>query len=59
MAGRIDPRVRKIQQGKAGRSYYITLPIDIIRKLKWQEHQKVRVVFNEKRKTILIKDWKK
>ena len=49
-----DENVRNIQKSK--RSYYITLPIRIIRKLKWQERQKV--VVDRRGKEIVIKDWK-
>ena len=35
----------------------LTLPIEIIKKLKWRERQKV--VLNLRGQTITIKDWKK
>jgi len=38
-------------------SYAITIPIQIVRKLKWQERQKV--VADEAFGTITIKDWEK
>ena len=38
-------------------SYGITLPIEIIRKLKWKERQKLTV--EEKNGVITIRDWKK
>ena len=48
--------IRKITKvGKA--SLAVTLPIDLVRKLKWREGQKVVVV--AKGKTLVIKDWKK
>ncbi|MFA6257355.1 MAG: hypothetical protein WCT29_03570 [Candidatus Paceibacterota bacterium] len=48
--------IRKITKvGKA--SLGITLPIDLVRKLKWRDRQKVVVV--AKGKTLVIKDWKK
>jgi len=39
-------------------SYSVTLPIDIVRKYKWKERQKVEVLEYGKDK-IVIKDWKK
>jgi len=48
--------IRNIQQ--SGGSYYITIPIGIIRKFGWKERQKV-VVRAKARKLIEIKDWKK
>ncbi len=38
-------------------NYYVNIPKEVIRKLKWRENQKV-VVINEGN-TIIIKDWKK
>jgi len=49
--------IRKITK-VGGRSYAITLPIEIIRSFKWKEKQKVILKINKKRKTITIKDWK-
>jgi len=48
--------IRKITK-VGGRSYAITLPIEIIRSFKWKEKQKVILKINKKRKTITIKDW--
>lgn len=50
----MDKSIRKIT--KLGKwSYGITLPIDIVRKLKWKERQKVVVKLRGKK--ISIKDW--
>ena len=49
-------QIRKIQL--SGGSYYITIPIDIIRTLGWKEKQKV-IVNHVSGKKIEIKDWKK
>ncbi len=38
------------------RSYYVSLPVRIVRRLKWQEGQNVAV--EERGKEITIKDWK-
>jgi len=48
--------IRKIQ--KSGGSYYVALPVELVRKYKWKERQKVEVDAYGKNK-ILIKDWKK
>jgi len=51
-----DKNIRKLT--KLGvKSIAVTIPIDIIRKLKWRERQKV--VVKLKGKVIFIKDWKK
>ena len=53
---RLDERdQRKIQKATNG-SYRITLPIEIIRELKWRDGQKV--VVKKRGKGILIEDWK-
>lgn len=38
--------------------YYISIPVSIIRSLKWQERQKV-IVKKYGHNKILISDWKK
>lgn len=51
-----DKNIRKLTKvGK--KSIAVILPIDMVRKLKWRERQKV--VVNLRGKTITIKDWKK
>lgn len=48
--------VRKLTKlGK--KSFGLTLPIEIIRKLGWREKQKVKTKL--KRRKIIIEDWKK
>ncbi|HLN22335.1 MAG TPA: AbrB/MazE/SpoVT family DNA-binding domain-containing protein [Bacteroidales bacterium] len=40
---------------KLGSSYAVTIPIDIINKLKWREKQKLDVRIYQDR--IIIRDW--
>ena len=51
-------QIRKL--GKTGNSqspsYYVTIPVDLIRGLKWKEGQKV--VVKRSRQKIVIEDWK-
>lgn len=49
-----DKNIRKIL--KSGDSYAITIPIEMLNKLKWREKQKV--VVKMKGKSIIIRDWK-
>ena len=49
--------IRKLTRTGGGRSVSVTLPIDYIRELKWQDRQKV--VVSKKGKTLIIKDWEK
>jgi len=48
---------RKLYRTGRGGSVSLTLPIDLVRKLKWQTKQKV--VVSIKGKSLVIKDWKK
>lgn len=41
----------------AGKSFGITIPIEFIRKLSWQEKQKLEV--NLEGRKLVIKDWRK
>lgn len=51
-----DKNIRKLSKSTGG-SVYVTIPIDMVRELKWREKQKV--VVKMKGKTIVIEDWKK
>ena len=51
-----NKNVRKLTR-MGGSSIGLTLPIEIIRELKWREKQKV--VVKKRGKGILIVDWKK
>ncbi|MEX2033329.1 MAG: AbrB/MazE/SpoVT family DNA-binding domain-containing protein [Candidatus Colwellbacteria bacterium] len=42
---------------KVKRSYYVSLPIEVVREFKWKEGQKV--VVEKHGKEIVIRDWKK
>ena len=51
-----DKNIRKL--GKSGqKSITVTLPIEIIRELKWRDGQKV--VVKKRGDGIIISDWKK
>jgi len=52
-----ERHIRKLSRG--GSSYYVTLPIETIRDLKWQKGQKLVVETDKRRKRLIIKDWKK
>jgi len=47
--------IRKINK-TAKRSYSVVIPIEFVKKLRWQERQKV--VLSLRGKTITIRDWK-
>ncbi|MEX2033042.1 MAG: hypothetical protein WD889_00580 [Candidatus Colwellbacteria bacterium] len=50
-----EENVRNLQ--KSRRSYYLNLPIQMVRQLGWKVSQKV--VVEKRGKEIIIKDWKK
>ena len=52
-----EKNIRKITKTGGEASYSVTLPIEIMEKLKWKEHQKVEVKLSGKK--IIIQDWKK
>ncbi len=54
-----NKNVRKLCRVGKGKTYVVSLPIDAIRSLGWQQKQKVVVEFDVKRKRFIIKDWKK
>jgi len=52
-----NKNIRKITK-LGGSSYAVTIPISMMRKLKWRERQKVVVELNKRTKTIKIRDWR-
>lgn len=58
MAKRIFEKrnIRNVQKVK--KTYYVSIPVEIMREFKWQERQKVVVKKSGKGK-IIITDWKK
>ena len=51
-----EQNIRKLQKVGNG-SVSVTIPIELIRKLKWREKQKV--VIRRRGKGLIIEDWKK
>ncbi|MFA6520588.1 MAG: hypothetical protein WCT44_03215 [Candidatus Paceibacterota bacterium] len=50
-----DAKIRNLQQ--SGGSYYLTLPIEVVRALGWKERQKL--VVTKIQGGVQVKDWKK
>jgi bifunctional DNA-binding transcriptional regulator/antitoxin component of YhaV-PrlF toxin-antitoxin module len=50
-----NKNIRKLTRDSTN-SFCITIPIEIVEKLKWKEHQKLLV--NLSGKKVVIKDWK-
>ncbi len=56
MGRRKDENLRKIQQSGQKGSYHITLPVSVVRELKWKQGQ--RVIVKKRGKGIIIEDFK-
>ena len=52
-----DKNIRKLIRTGKGGSISVTLPIEMVRELKWREKQKV--VVSKKGDKLVIEDWKK
>ena len=52
-----EKHIRKLTRMGGGRSFGITLAIEMIRDLKWRERQKV--VVKKVGKRIIVEDWKR
>jgi len=51
--------IRSINKTSGGKSYSITLPVEVIRHWRWKNRQKVQLTINDKKKRIIIEDWEK
>ena len=50
-----EQNVRNITQNKTG-TYQMSLPIELVRELKWKNHQKV--VVKRQGNKLVVEDWK-
>ncbi|MCL5666472.1 MAG: hypothetical protein M1383_01750 [Patescibacteria group bacterium] len=48
--------IRKLSKVGGGKVFALTLPVEYVRKLKWKEHQKIKVEL--KGRHLVVKDWK-
>ena len=52
-----EKNIRKLTRMGGGRSIGLTLPVEMVKKLKWKERQKIQVrLFGKK---IILHDWEK
>ena len=54
-----ERNVRSLFKLAGGKSYAITLPIEVVRSWGWQDRQKLKLTIDEKKKRIVVEDWKK
>ncbi|MFC1629854.1 hypothetical protein ACFL11_01395 [Patescibacteria group bacterium] len=52
-----EKNIRKLTRMGGGASLGLTLPIEMMRELKWKERQKISV--RQVGKKIILEDWKK
>lgn len=52
-----DQNVRSLVKSSGGRSYAISLPIEVIRAFRWEKRQKLQLKIDSVRKRITISDW--
>ncbi|PIT90961.1 hypothetical protein COU17_03345 [Candidatus Kaiserbacteria bacterium CG10_big_fil_rev_8_21_14_0_10_49_17] len=52
-----ERNIRKL--GKGATSYYVTVPIEVVRDLDWQKGQKLVVEVDARHKELIIRDWEK
>jgi antitoxin component of MazEF toxin-antitoxin module len=48
--------IRKIQVVGGSKTYTVSIPLDMIKALRWKKGQKV--VFEKEGKKLIVKDWK-
>ena len=48
---------RSLVKTSGGKSYAISIPIEVIRAFRWERRQKLELSVDSKRKTITISDW--
>ena len=49
--------IRSLNKTSHGRSYSVILPIDVIRRWRWKNRQKLQLKIDEKNERIIIEDW--
>jgi len=54
-----EKNVRSLTKSSNGKSYTITLPIDVVRRWRWKNRQKLQLTIDDKRKRIIIGDWER
>jgi len=52
-----DRDVRSLTKISNGRSYTVTLPIEVIRRWGWQHRQKLTLTVDDVKKRIIVEDW--
>lgn len=54
-----DENIRSLGKVSGGKSYSVTIPKAMIKKLGWKERQKLKLSYNAHKKVITVRDWKR
>ena len=54
-----ERNVRSLFKLAGGKSYALTLPIEVVREWGWQNRQKLKLTIDEKNKRVIVEDWDK
>jgi len=49
--------IRKLTKA-ASHSYTLNVPKELIKKFGWKEKQKLEILYDEKKKRFVVRDWK-
>jgi hypothetical protein len=53
-----DQNIRSLSKISNGSSYAVTLPIAVVRRWKWKNRQKLQLTIDDRKKRIIIEDWR-
>ncbi|MCR4328276.1 MAG: hypothetical protein NUV53_02035 [Patescibacteria group bacterium] len=53
-----NKNVRSLNKTSNGKSYAITIPVDVVRRWRWKNRQKLSLTIDNKKKRIVVEDWK-
>ncbi len=54
-----ERNVRSLFKLAGGKSFALTLPIEIVRAWGWHDRQKLKLTIDEKKKRVIVEDWHK
>lgn len=52
-----ERNVRSLFKLAGGKSYALTLPIEVVRGWGWKNRQKLQLTIDEKNKRVIVEDW--
>lgn len=53
-----ERNVRSLFKLAGGKSYALTLPIEVVREWGWRNRQKLKLTIDNKNKRVIVEDWK-